>query len=99
MKHYFYKLVPPRSDFAQTMTAEEKSIMQAHVGYWTNKLNEGHAIAFGPVADPAGSYGVAIIQLPDNEDPSALRDNDPAMQANVGFRTEIYPMPMLIAKV
>ena len=79
------------------MTAEEKSIMQAHVGYWTNSLKRGDAIAFGPVADPAGGYGIVIIQLPEDTDPSALRDNDPVMKANAGFRTEIYSMPMLIA--
>jgi hypothetical protein len=98
MKYYFYKLIPPRLDFTQTMTANEKSIMQDHVGYWTNNLKQEQAIAFGPVADPSGGYGVGIIKLPDDGNPFTLRDNDPAMKANIGFRTEIYPMPMLIAK-
>lgn len=82
------------------MTAEERAIMQAHVGYWANNLKNGHAIAVGPVADPTGSYGVGIIQLIDDDaDPAELRDADPAMKANVGFRAEIYPMPTLLTNV
>ena len=71
--------------------------MQAHVGYWMDNLKNERAIAFGPVADPSGSYGVGIIRLIDDDaDPAKLRDADPAMKANVGFRTEIYPMPTLL---
>jgi hypothetical protein len=98
MKFYFYKLIPPRPNFAQSMTDDEIKIMQAHVQYWTDALNRGLAIAFGPVTDPNGGYGVGIIQLPDDSDPSALRDNDPAIKAGVGFAGEVYPMPRVMLK-
>ena len=98
MKHYLYKLIPPRADFARTMTPEEMAVMQSHVGYWTNQMKLGNAIAFGPVSDPIGDYGIGIVQLADDKDPVTLRDGDPAMKANIGFRTEIFPMPMLVAK-
>lgn len=49
----------------QDMTADEGSVMQAHATYWRGKLAEGHVIAFGPVADPAGGWGVGIVAVPD----------------------------------
>jgi hypothetical protein len=41
------------------MTAEEASIMQEHVAYWTENLRQGVAIVFGPGADPQGPWGLA----------------------------------------
>jgi hypothetical protein len=34
--------------------------------------------------------------LPDNLDPAALANDDPAIKANAGFRYEIAPMPALV---
>lgn len=99
MKNYLYKLIPPRPDFAQTMTAAEAQLMGTHVAYWTAMLNEGKAVAFGPVADPKGGYGVGIVRLADDIDPSSLSRNDPAIKANVGFKSEVYLMPQLISKM
>jgi uncharacterized protein len=99
MKSYLYKLIPPRPDFAQTMTTAEAEIMRAHVAYWTAMLNEGKAVAFGPVADPKGGYGVGIVRLDDDIDPLSLSQNDPAIQAGVGFKSEVHLMPQLVSKV
>jgi hypothetical protein len=33
-KHFFVKLIPPRSDFADTLTEDERKIMQEHAVYW-----------------------------------------------------------------
>jgi uncharacterized protein len=96
MKYYFYKLIPPRPNFSQSMTGDEIKIMQSHVQYWTDILNRGLAVAFGPVADLKGDYGVGIIQLPDDSDPSTLSTNDPAIKADAGFTCEIYPAPRVM---
>ncbi len=98
MKYHLYKLIPPRTDFAHTMTQDEARLMQAHVLYWSSVLEEGRAVAFGPVADPRGGYGLGIIQLPDDMDPEKLGQEDPALKAGVGFRCEIHPMPMLMQR-
>jgi uncharacterized protein YciI len=93
---FFCRLIPPRADFMTTMTEAERKIMRAHVGYWSGKVATGNALLFGPVSDPAGGYGVGIMQADSLDAMNALRDADPAMQANVGFRYEIFPMPRLV---
>jgi len=60
-KHFFVKLIPPRVTFMMDMTDAEKAIMQQHVVYWSKLLEKGTAIAYGPVLDPKGPYGVGII--------------------------------------
>jgi uncharacterized protein YciI len=99
MKSYLYKLIPPRPDFAQSMTPAEAEIMRAHLAYWTAMLNEGKAVAFGPVADPKGGYGVGMVRLDNDTDPSSLSQNDPAIKAGIGFKSELYLMPQLVSKV
>jgi uncharacterized protein YciI len=94
--YFLCRLLPPRGDFMQTMTPDERGIMQRHVGYWTGKVGTGEALAFGPVADPKGGYGIGIIRTESVAKMEALRDADPAMQANVGFAYDILPMPRLV---
>ena len=94
--HFFCRLIPPRSDFMQTMTVAERAIMTEHVGYWTGKVATGHALVFGPVADPAAGYGIGIMNAADRAEMDALRDADPAIRANVGFRYEIFVMPRIV---
>lgn len=94
--HFLCRLLPARADFMQTMTAEERAVMQAHVGYWTGKVATGNALLFGPVADPSGGYGIGIIRVSNLAEIEALRDADPAMQAGIGFRYEIVPMPRVV---
>lgn len=98
MKHFFLKLNPPRPTFAMTMTDAERQLMQAHVVYWQGLTQKGLVVAFGPVADPAGGYGVAIVELPDDADAEALGAGDPTIQADVGFRYDVHPMPRVILR-
>jgi uncharacterized protein YciI len=96
MVHFFCRLVPPRPDFMTTMTDAERSIMRAHLGYWSGKVATGNAVLFGPVADPAGGFGIGVMKAASMDEMLALRDADPATQANVGFRYEIAPMPQVV---
>ena len=96
MKYYLFKLLPPRPDFAVTMSPAESRAMHDHIVYWSALVQRRTAIAVGPVADPKGTYGVGIVQLEDRADPSAIASSDPAIVADVGLRYEIHPMPMLI---
>jgi hypothetical protein len=88
-KHFFLKLNPPRPNFAMDMTNEERNIMHSHVEYWGNLLDKGIAIAYGPVFDPKGGYGVGIISVDTEEQLDNLIKNDPANGLN---RYEFYPM-------
>ena len=71
-------------------------MMVAHVEYWSDRMAQGNVVAFGPVADPAGPYGIGIVLAPDLEGAEAMRDGDPAMRSLSGFRTEIAPMLQLV---
>ena len=80
------------------MTPEERTTMQEHSAYWTNLANEDIAIAVGPVADPAGFWGLGIIEVGTEAEAKKIRDNDPATKSNHGFKSEIFPMPRLILR-
>jgi uncharacterized protein YciI len=93
---FLFKLIPPRPDFPFTMSDDERATMLEHVAYWGELTTAGTTVAYGPVNDPAGGYGVGIILADDLAAAEALRDNDPAMRSPHGFRTEILPMLRLV---
>lgn len=70
--------------------------MQQHTAYWTAEMHHGTAIAFGPVLDPKGTYGVCLLRLDESADPHELANNDPVIKANAGFRYELHDMPRLM---
>jgi len=72
------KLNPPRPTFAQDLTNEERSIMQAHSAYWRDLMGKGFVITFGPVIDPKGAYGLGIVEVENVEQVEEFIRNDPA---------------------
>ncbi len=96
MKYYLFKLVPPRLTFPADMTPVEAGLMQEHAAYWRGLMGRGQVVVFDPVADPKGSYGVAVLQLPDDADPGPLGENDPTIKVGVGFAFELHPMPQAV---
>jgi uncharacterized protein YciI len=93
MKTYFVKLIPPRPTFAESMSEFEASAMREHGAYWREKMAEGITLVFGPVADPAGTFGLGIIQVADEEEARRFLDHDPAIRAGFGLRYELRLMP------
>lgn len=96
MRGFFFRLIPPRADFAQTMTEDERATMTAHFGYWSDLSREGRVLAFGPVQEPAGTYGIGIVLAEDLAEARAIADGDPASASPHGFRTEVAPMLSLV---
>jgi len=92
-KYFALYLLPSRPDFAQTMTDEERTIMMKHVGYWTEIMNQGKVLAFGPVLDPAEVYGLGIVSVDDEQEVKDLIANDPAVEIN---RYEYFPMKAVV---
>jgi uncharacterized protein len=90
LKQFLCKLIPPRPTFAQDMTEVERMIMQEHVDYWKDLSDRRIAIIFGPVLDPKGTWGIAIVEVASEPEAHILGKNDPAVQ--VGFTFEVYPM-------
>lgn len=88
-KHFFLKLVASRPTFATDMNDEERAIMQQHVAYWMELMNQGKVIVFGPVSDPAGAFGMGVIEVASEDEVKNITENDPASKIN---RYEVYPM-------
>jgi uncharacterized protein YciI len=97
-QYYLCRLLPPRATFMQDMSASEAEIMKQHVAYWRDLLQRGHAIVFGPVADPKGGWGMGVIRASGEEEMNAFRDADPAVRSQLGFRYEILPMPKVMVR-
>ncbi len=72
--------------------------MKQHGAYWEGKLAEGVAIAFGPVLDPSGAWGLGLIRVADEAAAVAYTAEDPVILARRGFRYEILPMLALVSR-
>ena len=91
---FFCRLIAPRASFIQDMTPAERQLMQEHGEYWREWLGKGHVKTFGLVADPAGAYGIGIVDFESEKDARAFADGDPTIRSGQGFQFEILPMPM-----
>ncbi len=98
MPHYLCKLKPPRPTFLTDMTSEEALVMRRHREYWMPRVEIGVVIAMGPVADPSGAYGVAIVEAPSLIALEAMQASDPAIMAKRGFAYENFPMPTIAVR-
>jgi len=47
------------------MTEAEGTIMQAHFAYWLSLLEQRKVVVVGPVLDPKGTYGMALLEVED----------------------------------
>ena len=88
-QHFFLKLIPPRATFTVDMTNEERLVMQHHVSYWKPYVDSGVVLVLGPVLDPKGGYGIAVVGVVNEMQLETLIANDPANGLN---SYEIYPM-------
>ena len=95
-KSYFLKLNPPRASFTSDMTDEERAIMLKHVAYWKQYIEDGACVVLGPVADPKGVYGIAVVMVESEEQLNKMIENDPANGLN---SYEIYSMRAVIKQV
>ncbi len=96
-QHFLYKLIPPRPTFAEDQTPEEAAIMEEHGAYWDQLLERGVAVVFGPVAEPSGVWGLAVVEAEDAEEVHEIRRNDPAVRSGVAT-AEVHPMLMALLR-
>jgi len=96
MPHFFLKLIPPRPTFAEDMNEAEQEAMGRHADYLASLLKSGTGVAFGPVLDPQGIFGMGIVEAEDGAAARAITDDDPVVLAGIG-RYEIFPMRLLKA--
>jgi uncharacterized protein YndB with AHSA1/START domain len=96
VRHFLVRLVAPRPTFMQDMTTDERDMMIAHGAYWRARLAAGEVVVFGPVADPAGGWGLGVVKAADESAVRAFEAADPAISANRGFRYDVLPMVQAI---
>ena len=77
-KHFFLKLNPPRASFMVDMNEEERQIMLNHIAFWKPFVENGTVIVLGPVMDPKGGFGIAVVALDNEEELTAIISKDPA---------------------
>jgi uncharacterized protein YciI len=75
------------------MTEAEREIMGRHFAYWTDQMNWGHVLVFGPVMAPDGFYGLGIVEADSEELIRGIIQEDPAIQAGLLNTVErmVYP--------
>jgi uncharacterized protein YciI len=91
--YFFVRTNNPRPTFHIDMTPEERTVMQKHVEYWSEKAERGIAVVFGPVMDPKGVYGMGVYDVADEAEMRRLLDADPAKGL---LQYEVMPMPRAV---
>jgi uncharacterized protein len=79
MTTFVFRLKAPRPTFALDMTDEEREIMGRHAAHWQPFIDSGQMVAFGPVLDTTGSWGLGVIETEDEEELRAFTERDPAV--------------------
>jgi uncharacterized protein len=92
VSHFLYKLIPPRPTFDQDMDETEATIMGEHGAYWRAQAEQGTAVVFGPVADPDGVWGLAVVDAESEEEVRTIGLEDPAVASQLAH-FEVYAMP------
>jgi len=71
MPTFVLRLTAPRPNFAQTITEDERAIMNRHAAHWRPYLERGDMVVFGPILTDDDSYGLAVVETDDEQ---ALRE-------------------------
>jgi uncharacterized protein YndB with AHSA1/START domain/uncharacterized protein YciI len=95
-RYFLLRLHAPRPTFAMDMSADERELMTTHGNYLASKLAEGAVLAFGPVLDPQGAWGMAVVRAPDEAAARAISTADPVIAANRGFHYDVIPIARLV---
>ena len=79
MPTFVLRLIASRPSFAFDMSDEEREIMGRHGQHWQPLIESGEMVAFGPVGDDTGSWGLGVIETDDADRVRALAAEDPAV--------------------
>ena len=79
MPTFVLRLIAPRPDFAETLTDEERAIMNRHAAHWRPYLERGEMVVFGPVLTDEDSYGLAVVETDDEQALRAFAAQDPVV--------------------
>jgi uncharacterized protein len=91
MATFVFRLINPRPTFAHDMSDEERDIMARHAAHWKPYLDSGQMVAFGPIVDGTGSWGLGVVDAEDEEELRSHAGKDPVVTTGTG-RIELGKM-------
>jgi uncharacterized protein YciI len=93
---WIYFIHPPREDFAETMTEQERAVWAVHFERLKRLLAEGTMIVVGPTLGRTNT-GIAIFEAPDEQTARRIVDEDPVIAG--GFaRGELRPFRLSLLR-
>jgi uncharacterized protein YciI len=98
MAYFLLRLRSPRPTFPFDASEEEMTRMKEHAAFWQGQADAGTAIVVGPVFDPAGTWGMALVEVEDEPAAHALLHVDPIITTDMGFSYDVLPVPSLILR-
>ena len=72
--------------------------MGEHAAYWQSLVERGSVVVFGAVTDPAGVWGVGVVEAEDEAAVRTLVADDPVRRRGAGFSYDVLAMPGAIAR-
>jgi uncharacterized protein YciI len=78
VSEWIYFIHPPRTNFAATMTDEERAAWTVHFARLQRMLADGTLILAGPTLGETNT-GIAIIEAPDEATARRIMEEDPAI--------------------
>jgi len=78
------------------MTLAKRELMEQHKRYWMELTDQGTAVVFGPVLDPTGLRGLAIVEVANEEEARTVSSADPAVSGGLQSPTV---SPMRVGKI
>ena len=73
------------------MSDDERALMQQHAAYMKTCFDAGSVLAYGPVLDPEGSFGIALLDTGSLEEARQMGEDDPTVRAGM-TRCTVAPM-------
>src|SRR4029077_7839910 len=89
MAEWIYFLHPPREDFAETMTEEERAVWAQHFFRLQRLLADGVLILGGPTLGPINT-GICIFEAKDERAARKIMEGDPCVSGGYA-RGELRP--------
>jgi uncharacterized protein YciI len=89
MAEWIYFLHPPREDFAETMTEEERAVWAQHFFRLQRLLADGVQILAGPTLGPINT-GLCVFEAKDEAAARRIMEDDPCVAGGYA-RGELRP--------
>lgn len=93
MAEWMYFLLPPRDDFAATMSPEEQEAFDDHMTYMEKLLADGTLVLAGPTLGPANT-GLCIFEAEDGDAARAIMEADPPVAQGL-VRGQLRPFRIM----